>query len=70
MRSVDISLPALTGCHSTDVTLLHPDAIPSVQPCWLPGMSKSSFLASFTSLTNAAPGMWLISAHIAGSSEI
>ncbi len=30
--------------HRTDVTLPHPDAIPSDQPCWLPGMSKSSFL--------------------------
>ena len=33
------------GCHRTDVTLPHPDAIPSDQPCWLPGMSKS-FLPS------------------------
>ena len=29
---------------SSDVTLPHPDAVPSDQPCWLPGMSKSSFL--------------------------
>ena len=34
------------SCHRTDVTLPHPDAIPSDQPCWLPGMSKSSFLPS------------------------
>ena len=33
-------------CHRTDVTLPHPDAIPSDQPCWLPGMNKSSFLIS------------------------
>ena len=25
------------GCHCTDVTLPHPDAIPFDQPCWLPG---------------------------------
>ena len=51
MRSVDISWPALTGCHRTDVTLPHPDAIPSDQPCWLPGMSKSSFLPTRYRLT-------------------
>ena len=51
MRSVDISQPALTGCHRTDVTLPHPDAIPSDQPCWLPGMSESSFLPSLGSYT-------------------
>ncbi len=50
MRSVDISKPALTGCHRTDVTLPHPDAIPSDQPCWLPGMSESSFPSFLPSL--------------------
>ena len=39
-----LELLALTGCHRTDVTLPHSDAIPSDQPCWLPGMSKFSFL--------------------------
>ena len=44
MRSIDTSLLALTGCHRTDVTLPHQEAIPSEQPCWLPGMTKLSFL--------------------------
>ena len=55
MRSVDISEPTLTGCLRTDVTLPHPDAIPSNQPCWLPGMSKSSFLLSQILLASRGP---------------
>ena len=39
-----LECPALADCLRTDVTLPHPDKIPSDQPCWLPGMSKYSFL--------------------------
>ena len=33
-------IACLDRFHRTDVTLPHSDAIPSDQPCWLPGMSK------------------------------
>ena len=50
--AVQLGLPAshvqlaLTRWHRIDLTLPHPDAVPSNQPCWLPVMGESSFLPS------------------------
>ena len=41
---LDMIRPEFAQALQTDVTLSHPDAIPSDQPCWLPGMSTYSFL--------------------------
>ena len=49
------------GCHRTELTLPYPDALPFVQPCRLPGMSKSC-LCGVVSYTVWRAG-WLSAWH-------
>ena len=44
-----VSSSQKTRCHCIGLKLPQLDAIPSHQPCWLPGMNKSPFLPSFPS---------------------